>query len=126
MVDRGIGPDRKSSLEDPINHADVGKAPGSEEDELAAEAQRAEFQRDQDVRNEVNKVVVHVVRYGSWFAIVFILAVASILAFHYLAPSDWAWLNDAQIERIDSIFRTIGFVATPFLIRMFYTNIPKG
>ena len=63
------------------------------------EAKKHEFRRQEVLRDVVHEGSVWLIRWAPAGIAIFIL----IMGWHYLAPKDWTWLVEEQIDKIEAV-----------------------
>lgn len=76
-----------------------------QEESLYAErdlAEANEFRRTQSLLDAQSRGRVLFANVLPWAALLVVGIVIAIMLFHYLAPTSWAWLNESQLDKLET------------------------
>ena len=95
-VDASIRPEEVPKIADPRAEGEMN---AFKKQELSAESQRNEHNRNEKLRNELAWIVRRLL------AVIFILVVIAllILAWHYLGPENLKWMSDENLGIVSAI-----------------------
>lgn len=87
---------------------------------IAEEELYEDSRRRQRRENVINEAIVWIIRVGTWVGILSGITIAVALVSEYATP--WGFLDDSQVGKLEALFRGIGFVSVPFLLRALYSR----
>ena len=90
---------------------------GSIEERLEA----GEFQRSERLRNALNNGIVYVAIVAPYFLAVLGAVAIVVMLWHYLAPEEWAWMTQQQVDKIEAAFGG-GIVSALFIVMRDYVT----
>lgn len=65
-------------------------------------AEANEFRRTQRLLDAQSRGRVLFANVLPWAALIVVSVVIAIMLFHYLAPTAWAWLNESQLDKLET------------------------
>ncbi|MEM8985887.1 MAG: hypothetical protein AAGC95_04110 [Pseudomonadota bacterium] len=99
---KGPSAQKEAGKENPDNRAELEEAAVGEQQQLpdlTNDAQQSEHYRREKIRNHIG----HASLLGVWLAWSIGVVAVVIWTWHLLAPSEWRYLEDVQIDRLESI-----------------------